>query len=456
MQKIIGKLGFERAKHLLRRASWKGSFSDIESFAELTHEEASNILLEDVDFTISNETEKGRESQVITWWVDKHTGSGPTALGRLAYFLFVMFPAKLAEAHTLGAVGWLGFLDWGAFASFKEVIKALTFQNNMIRRLPNEEPNENYGREFLELFTLGTGGQIDKTSFVNFTQEDVRAVAAILSGYHYNHALKYSPQGFPIGVGAWGFVEGSKQLSDRFNSVVIDGSQAEQLEALVEAIFNHPAMGQWVIEKLIRYYVNDQDAIDLAVRDHLVTVFKSNNWELRPVLRELFSLEYFYQNMGGRVMSPWDSFMHVISYYEAAFQSSDFFDHETRLHEMGQPPLHPQEIKGEPGDYQSPLFGQYWILSPDALEYRYLNFSDKVARRGAEILAPLVEGLDFDSAAEKLARFVFAGAPIADEILKLKGEILGSASPDHWNTDKISILRRLITVFYRSAQAQLH
>ena len=466
MNKITGELGFDNAKHLLRRL-WSGDLRDIDAFSKLTTAQAFQIIFEDLGFSMSSETEGGREIFASDFWVKKHKGQTPYVLGRQASFLFSMFPAKLSEAHTLDYVAWYGFLDYYALGSFKEAVKNMLLQNNMIRRLPNanenegDEPNENVGRELLELFTLGKGKQLSKDEYERYTQDDVNAISRILSGYHYNTGLDKHPAGWQIGIGAWGFIEGPKQLSDRFGSVVIDGTQEQQLDQLIEAIFNHPDMGKLVIEKLIRWYANDDEVVNEAVRDHLIQVFKDADWHFEPVLRELFSLEWFYQdeNKGSRIMSPMDMFFHVLSYYSASYDPSQWLldDRDTRLSIMGETWFDPKGgIAGNYADYQPPHFSQYWILSPDQLQARYDFFSEMVLENGPAILMPFVDGLSFDEAATKLAKYVFAGELIEDELIPLKAEALGNASVSHWDTEKEVILTRLLEKFYRSPQAQLH
>ena len=65
--------------------------------------------------------------------------------------------------------------------------KKITFDNAMLYYLDNttnnkNNPNENYAREFLELFTIQKGPQIAEGNYTNYTEQDIQQAAKIFSG----------------------------------------------------------------------------------------------------------------------------------------------------------------------------------------------------------------------------------------------------------------------------------
>lgn len=459
MDKITGNLGTQRAKHLLSRGAYNVKFYDIQSTAPLNIDEALDALFNEKTRPMYEGSEDaGQEMQIFEWWVRQNIGGHPAAIGRLASFIFTLLPAKLAESHAAVASAWLEFLNWAAFASYKDVIKVLPLQNNMNRRLNLNNPNENFGREVLELFTLGTGGQVSKTDYVNYTQGDVISTSKVFSGYFYNHTgIRVSPQGWVAAVALEGeHNKEAKPFSDRFGGVTLNGSQGEELDQWVEMVFAHPAMGELIIEKLLRFYASD--AFPIEVRDHLIQIWKDNNFLFEPVLRELFSLEWFYSQdvVGDRVQAPFDMFMKCVNFYEASFNATDWLlQHETRFHDCGQPFMHPQEIAGDAPNYQAPKYGKLWIQH-GLLQYRFHHFSNMVSQRGGDVLLSLVGDLGFDEACELVFEYCIAINPSDADKLIFKTAALGTGGPSHWADDKVNILTRLIDSIYRSAYSQIH
>ena len=470
MNKITGVLNLERSKHLLNRAAYNVNHQNVTEFEGLDIDYALDRLFEEESRPMYGGSEAaGQEMQIFEWWVRQNIGGHPAAIGRLASFIFTLLPAKLAESHAAVASAWLEFLNWAAYASYKDVIKVLPLQNNMNRRLNLNNPNENFGREVLEFFTLGTGGQVSKTDYVNYTQGDVISTSKVFSGYFYNHQpVRFSPQGWINAVALDGdHNKEPKPFSDRFGSVTIDGvqdlpdyenmtAQAIELEQWVEMVFAHPAMGELIIEKLLRFYASD--AFPLEVRDHLIQIWKDNNFLFEPVLRELFSLEWFYSDdvVGDRVQAPFDMFMKCVNFYEASLNATDWLlQHETRFHDCGQPFMHPQEIAGDAPNYQAPKYTLLWIQH-GLLQYRYKHFSDMVSERGGDVLLSLVGDMGFDDACQLVFDYCLPIDPSDEDKLVFKSEALGTGSASHWNDDKRNILNRLAVSIYRSANSQMH
>ena len=75
-----------------------------------------------------------------------------------------------------------------ALGNFKQLAKDVTVTPAMLRYLNGNQstvgaPNENYGRELLELFTVGKGPLIGPGNYTNYTEADVQAAAKVLTGW---------------------------------------------------------------------------------------------------------------------------------------------------------------------------------------------------------------------------------------------------------------------------------
>ncbi|MDC1186499.1 DUF1800 domain-containing protein, partial [Crocinitomicaceae bacterium] len=75
-----------------------------------------------------------------------------------------------------------------ALGDYKALAKAICIDNSMLIHLDGNQnvkgnPQENFGREFLELFTVGKGSQVGPTDYTNFTETDVKALTKVLTGW---------------------------------------------------------------------------------------------------------------------------------------------------------------------------------------------------------------------------------------------------------------------------------
>jgi uncharacterized protein (DUF1800 family) len=150
--------------------------------------------------------------------------------------------------------------------------------------------NENLGRELLELHTLGVDG--------GYTEEDVRALARILTGWSIARLQDADP-------GHFHFFEpvhepGSKTL---LGHTYAEGGMREGLEAILD-ISHHPSTARHIARKLAVHFIADQPPP--AAVDHLAAVFRDTKGDLRAVTEALIDLSEAWQNAGKKVKTPWD------------------------------------------------------------------------------------------------------------------------------------------------------
>lgn len=160
-------------------------------------------------------------------------------------------------------------------------------------------PNENLGRELLELHTVGRG---------NYDEDDVKASARILTGYRVDAwktwAFSYDPAHHWTGPVA---VMGFSHPND-----AADGRPVVQ--AYLRHLAHHPATARRVAFKLAQRFVSDAPSEALIGR--LADVYLANDTQIRPVLRALVaSTEFRTANaIGRKVRTPTDD---VVATYRA-------------------------------------------------------------------------------------------------------------------------------------------
>lgn len=279
----------------------------------------------------------------------------------------------VAEPHALYKNYTL--LRSSALGNFKTLVRDVTLDPAMLLYLNGDQniktaPDENYARELQELFTLG------KTNMPNYTEDDVKAAARVLTGWRLdlpNTASVFTPAQHDTG---------SKQFSSFFNNTVIAGRSGatagtDELDDLLTMIFSKKTeVSQFIVRKIYRwfcYYTIDA-AAEANVIVPLAQIFQNNNWEIKPVLDALFKSEHFFDalNRGCLIKSPLDlavnvcrefavTFPDTVAEYKETYNMWDFLRNETSItnQEYGDPP----SVSGWPSYYQTPQFHELWINS---------------------------------------------------------------------------------------------
>lgn len=245
--------------------------------------------------------------------------------------------------------------------------------------------NENYARELLELHTLGVDG--------GYTQEDVREVARVFTGWSLNRP-RLAPT-FVFRTDAHD--PGEKRV---LGQPIASGGENEG-EQVLDLLARHPSTARFLATKLARKFVSDEPPATLV--DRLAQVFLATDGDLRAVYTALFTSPEFWSNTAwsAKTKTPLEL---VVSSIRALGGSTD-----------GGPPLaRAVERMGEPL-YRAPAPTGYpehatpWI-NAGALVNR-LNFAlalsaDRV--RGTEVdvkaLAPQPRPSDTEALVDALAR----------------------------------------------------
>jgi len=130
-----------------------------------------------------------------------------------------------------------------------------------------KHPNENFGRELLELFTMGVG---------NYTERDVREAARAFTGWTNNVLV------FKLDADQHDF--GEKTFLGR--SGTFNG------EDIIDAILTQPVTGEFVAAKLYRAFVREE--IAGSVKAELGRTYRDSGYQMKPLLKRIFLSKDFY------------------------------------------------------------------------------------------------------------------------------------------------------------------
>lgn len=435
---ISGTLGTQNAAHLLRRATFGPHLQDIQTFSNLTASAAFQLLIQPqptpdlpidfltgTDWVYPNTIHSTRFTNTISeftsaWWIENMRVSGANLTERMVWFYHTHFPIIISrvEHQPQFSLDYLRLLRFYALGNYKALSKAFCIDNAVLIHLDGNlnvkgVPQENFGREFLELFTVGKGPQIGPEDYTNFTETDVKALTKVLTGWGIDTTFQTID---PITNLPTGKVKGNattssqhdvgnKQFSAAFNNTLIQTSNViggnttvqsvyDELDDAIDMIFNSPHTAKNICRRIYREFVyfDITPEIEADIIEPLATILQTNNYEITSVLEVLLQSEHFYDldslptndnNIGAIIKSPLDLLVGTLRLFnlDVPSKTTQLENHYKLYSKL----LYQLELKGlnffEPYDvagydpyFQVPDFQRYWISS-NYLANRY-KFSE--------------------------------------------------------------------------------
>lgn len=460
LPEIAGTLGLKRAAHLLRRATFGATKAQIDSFASVTASQAITALFhqalpeaplpidpktgtEWVESGVTDANSENLDDLFKRWFIGQMMSAGVSpglslaysARERLVYFLhthFTTIGTTVGNSRSLyfqNALFRLFAMD--GLTSDPEVnIKTLTVKisvdNAMLRLLNGNDNvkgsvNENYGRELLELYTIGRGleGTLPPSpapgDYILYTEQDVRAAARVLSGWNIddNFAIRDVDTTLPRGTvrgsvnNASAHDNNPKTFSARFGNAVIQGDPAlmaggnpteasalDEIDQLVDMIYARPETAKNICWKIYRFFVyaphttEECVAIDGTIITEMANTLVANNYKILPVIENLLRSTHFYEagagtvtddNFGGIIKSPLDLIVQSLRFFgtqvpDMATSPDAFYEQTGEILEYVQGQAmnfyEPYDVAGYDCYHQFPIYHRYWI-TPNTLANRY-------------------------------------------------------------------------------------
>jgi hypothetical protein len=224
-----------------------------------------------------------RDEMLKLWWAKETLRDDPGVTEEMTLFLHnhfatsvdkVVFPQSMYKQNQL--------LRQYAVGNFKTLVQQIAVDPAMLIWLDGNSNyvgnvNENFGRELLELFTLGLG---------QYTQDDVVAAARAFTGYFTFDGIttvflpEYHDSGLKTFLGQTGNWDGND---------------------IINIIFQQDEAARFFCRKLYRWFIDEYP--DEALIEDLARTMRSNNYEIAPVLQRMFESQLFYDtNYRGAVI----------------------------------------------------------------------------------------------------------------------------------------------------------
>ncbi|NQW18775.1 MAG: DUF1800 domain-containing protein [Chloroflexi bacterium] len=345
--------------HLLRRAGFSASRAQVEEYAKRPYEEVVEELLNPQD---QPEIDEDRLLRYYPHYgsIDNYNGAGA---GRW-YYRMINSERQLQEKialfwHHVFATAWhktehsptvirqIEMFRQNGLGKFSDILLDLSRDPAMIHWLDNNQNhsyriNENFGRELMELFSMGIGA---------YSEHDIKEAARAFTGWtfrqpmplypygHWDASYEYDPNDHDDGEKTFLGQTGNFNGQDVIDIIVDQESAARFISRHLYNFFvaDESQVPAWSIEP-----PQDPEAIDI-----MVNAYFESGAEIRSVLRAMFNSDFFKRAAYKRVKSPVEFVTGVIKlsgeYTEPDPGLADLVSASTA---MGQELLNPATVEG--------------------------------------------------------------------------------------------------------------
>jgi uncharacterized protein (DUF1800 family) len=279
---------------------------------------------------------------------------------RVAFALSQIIVTSEVEVHnTSGLAAFEQILLGNAFGNYRDILKAVTLNPYMGEYLDMADsnkslPNENYARELMQLFSVGTvllnpdgTPQTDDTgaTIPTYSNTDVREVARALTGWTWDR-LNGAPLtdnvnkdwSRPMVMNVARYDTGVKTFLGR--TVAAGSTQQASVDAVIDALFNHPNTPPYISRRLIQQLTVSNPTP--AYVERVASVFADNGsgvrGDLKAVVRAIYldSEARTVSQLPGKVKEP---VLILTSLVRAIGYETDGYVFTTRDAALGQAPF---------------------------------------------------------------------------------------------------------------------
>jgi len=374
---VAAGMGYNDARHLLGRTGFAATEQEIQEYAGLSRAQAVDRLLAAVtteartpppasvmEFIPPHKLRARRQDaseaerkqflreqiekslELRAWWLREMLDTGSPLTERMTLFWHNHFVSAQQKVKSLALMARQNLLlRRHALGNFGELLHAVAKDPAMVVYLDNVSnkkgsPNENFAREVMELFTLGEG---------HYSEQDIKEAARAFTGWSLDRR-----------TGEFRFY---RFLHDDGEKTVLGRRGRFNGDEVLDILLAQPATAEFITHKLWREFVSPEpDSLEVQ---RLAAVFRSSRYDIKALLRALFTSEAFYAppHRAVLVKSPVEFTVGTLRLF--GIHPQDLRPLALATRQLGQDLFGPPNVKGWPG-------GEAWINSSTLLARRQL------------------------------------------------------------------------------------
>jgi uncharacterized protein (DUF1800 family) len=369
-----GPMGADAARHLLSRVGFAASAADIEAFAKLSRTDAADQLVKAattvaitpplpwvneaplspakrqtmVREAIQDEQKLNNERtfELRDWWFREMLNTPSPLTEKMTLFWHNHFATSQQKVRFAGYIYRQNvLLRRNALGNFGNLLREMARDPAMLIYLDGvnsrkEQPNENFAREVMELFTMGEG---------NYSEKDIKEVARAFTGWSLDRES--------------GQFKFRRNIHDYSNKTIFGKTGNFEGDQVLDLILARPETAQFITRKLWREFVSPEPDENEVKR--IAAIFQESGYNISKLMRVMLSSDAFYamDNRATLIKSPVEFVVGTLKTFEIETLSLRPFVLSAAM--LGQNVFAPPNVRGWPG-------GEAWINSATLLGRKQL------------------------------------------------------------------------------------
>ena len=442
---------YRRAAHLLRRTRMGAARDKVLELLDMTPQEAIDLLInETLAEPAVEDVDDPEVGYALAIWGELLQKRGLKE--KMTLFWSGLLVAGSDDYPSTHIYGYVNLLRTHALGNYKTLIEELGLNPAMLRylnmhRSEKGEPNENYARELLELFTMGI---LNKNGEENYSQQDIDEISRAFTGY----------------VDNLGKVNFNNEAYDDGNKTIFGQTGPWDYDDVMRIIFEQRTVeiAEYICGKIYEFFVYSEPASDVV--QEMASLFLASNFEVLPVLRALFNSSHFYEErfIGAKIKSPCEAVLGFMTEAGRGFTSSGGEDLreqrkeiQRKLSTLGQKVGSPPDVSGW-NEHRGWITTSSLVLRWDVIGsmlYKFFSFDDYDP-------IPMVQQFEAPNDPYRLVEDIVAqvlGVPLSDGLsLEDRTEILLDGIPYYeWSIETNGAAERIKNFLsYLIVQPEFH
>ena len=326
-----------------------------------------------------------------------------------------------------GVRGQIEMLRENALGRFKDILLAIAKDTAMLywldgRTNTKAQPQENFGREIMELFTVGVG---------NYTEADVYAAARVFTGWNL---ARVGTNGDPASYLGFSYNANQHDVAAKTFSFAVypDGGQTIPARAaaagmqdgidFINGLAAHPNTARYLAAKLYRFFVNEFGAVNVTFVNRVAAVYLKSGGDMKAVMTEVLLSPELWDAGAYFARYSWPVEFVARAFKDVGWVGFSVNDALTPLANMGQILFEPPDVSGWDA-------GQTWF-STSAMLAR-MNFASALAANQKFNLATAVKTAKATATPEALLSYfveALTSAPLDSSVMTALSDYLHTAA----------------------------
>lgn len=303
----MASISTDEAAHLLRRAGFSGTPDEIDDLAArgregavdflINYNQVDNKAMEDVlaasfDFSNPQDNQTFNQNEIRRWWLTRMVFTRRPFEEKMTLFWHNHFATGLSKVQEVLMYIQNLTLRTHALDRFDTLLEKVSKDPAMLVWLDGltnvlGRPNENFGREVMELFTMGINDVV--TGQPNYTEEDVKEVARAFTGYKFNRN-RNNPDPYAITF----LIQANQH--DNTAKTIFGQTANFSGDDVVTILAAKRATARYLVREIFEFFVYPltTSTADKNTIDKFADVYMSSDHSIKSLMRAILSSDEFY------------------------------------------------------------------------------------------------------------------------------------------------------------------